>query len=243
VSPKIRYFTEPSGCEHGRKLLRGVRARTRGSPPTGRRPAVPTMESPADEPERPSGTIPPAPPVDPMPTVQVPGGIQWVPRRSVGSIYLFAALVGAIVLPLTNLLVATVFAAGGGSGHSLGAPPLPWIWVVVGSLAFIVAGSVTSAVFDVRRVGVESAGVHFASTLETWFVPWTAFRRPIVDQGRLGATVLYVRDTRSGIRPTWVHLPHDQAAVLAGHPTFPSWPFVSGPAGPAFYRTEGRYRA
>jgi hypothetical protein len=201
------------------------------------------MESDRAETPRPTGIMPPAPPVDPTPTVEVPCGVQWVRRRSVGSVYLFAALVGALVLPLTNLLVATVFAAGGDLGRSVGAPPLPWVWVVVGSLAFVVAGGVTSAFFDVRRLGVEPAGVHFASTLETWFVPWTAFRRPIVDQGRLGATVLYVHDTRSGIRPTWVHLPHDQAEVLAHHPTFSTWPFVGGQAGPAFYRTEGRYRA
>ena len=192
---------------------------------------------------RPVGVLPPLPPLDPMPTTRVPGGIVWVPRRAVGSIYLFAALVGAAVLPLTNLLVASVVTVGGDLGASFGTPPLPWVWVVVGSLAFVVAGGITSAAFDVRRIGIETGGVHFSSTLETWFVPWTAFRRPLVDQGRLGATLLYIRDTPRGLRPTWIHLPHDQAGVLASHPTFVSWPFVSGPGSPSFVRAEGRYHS
>ena len=167
----------------------------------------------------------------------------WVRRRAVGSVYLFAALVGAAVLPLTNLLVASVVIVGGDTGHAVGTPPLPWVWVVVGSLAFVVAGAVTSATFDVRRIGVEPAGVHFASTVERWFVPWTAFRRPLVDQGRLGATVLYVRETRVGVATTTVHLPHDHAAVLASHPTFASWPFVTARHGPPFEQAEGRYHS
>lgn len=195
----------------------------------------------ASEVARPTGILPPLPPVDPMPTTRVPGGIVWVPRRAVGSLYLFAALVGAVILPLTNALVAAASAVGSDLGSGLAAPPLPWVWVVVGSLAFVVAGGVTSAAFDVRRIGIEPEGVHFASTLETWFVPWTAFRRPVVDQGWLGATIVYVRGTRRGVRATWIHLPHDQAAVLASHPTFPSWPFVSGSGGPSFERVEGRY--
>jgi hypothetical protein len=200
------------------------------------------VASVAPEASRPVGVIPPLPPLDPMPTTRVPGGIVWVPRRAVGSIYLFAAVVGAAVLPLTNLLVASVVQVGGHLGSSLSTPPLPWIWVVVGSLAFLVAGGITSAAFDVRRIGVEPGGVHFASTIETWFVPWTAFRRPVVDQGRLGATVVYVRDGRDGPKTTWVHLPHDQLAVLASHPTFASWPFVSGGGRvPGFERIEGRY--
>jgi hypothetical protein len=204
----------------------------------------PTMASAASEPSRPVGVIPPLPPLDPNPTTRVPGGIAWVPRRAVGSVYLFAAIVGAAVLPLTNLLVATVVAVGGDFGSSLRTPPLPWIWVVVGSFAFLVAGGITSVAFDVRKIGIEPAGVHFASTLETWFVPWTAFRRPVVDQGRLGATVVYVRDGRSGLRTTWIHLPHDQVAVLASHPTFGSWPFVSGGGRvPGFERIEGRYHS
>ncbi|MFI5415532.1 MAG: hypothetical protein ACHQ16_07790 [Candidatus Lutacidiplasmatales archaeon] len=192
---------------------------------------------------RPVGVIPPLPPLDPMPTTRVPGGVVWVPRRTVGSIYLFAALVGATVLPLTNLVVASVVTVGGVVGDPVGTPPLPWIWVVVGSFAFIVAGGITSAAFDVRKIGFEASGVHFASTLETWFVPWTAFRRPVVDQGWLGATLLYVRETPSGVRTTWIHLPHDQAAALASHPTFPSWPFVANSRGPSFERAEGRYHA
>ncbi|MCI4321232.1 MAG: hypothetical protein L3K05_02865, partial [Thermoplasmata archaeon] len=116
---------------------------------------------------RPVGVIPPLPPLDPMPTTRVPGGVVWVPRRTVGSIYLFAALVGATVLPLTNLVVASVVTVGGVVGDPVGTPPLPWIWVVVGSFAFIVAGGITSAAFDVRKIGFEASGVHFASTLET----------------------------------------------------------------------------
>ncbi|MCI4326655.1 MAG: hypothetical protein L3K16_03345 [Thermoplasmata archaeon] len=191
---------------------------------------------------RPTGILPPLPPLDPNPTTRVPGGIVWVRRQAVGSIYLFAAVVGACVLPLTNLVVAATVAVGGDIGHALQTPPLPWIWVVVGSIAFLIAGGVTSAAFDVRKIGIEPAGVHFSSTLETQFVPWTAFRRPIVDQGRLGATIIYVREGRASPRTTWLHLPHDQAAVLASHPTFSSWPFVSGSGrGPAFEKVEGRY--
>ncbi|MCI4329041.1 MAG: hypothetical protein L3J86_05600, partial [Thermoplasmata archaeon] len=110
------------------------------------------------------GIIPPLPPLDPNPTTRVPGGIAWVPRRAVGSIYLFAAVVGAAILPLTNLLVAAAVTVGGDLGSSANTPPLPWIWVVVGSLAFLVAGGITSAAFDVRRIGIEPGGVHFAST-------------------------------------------------------------------------------
>jgi hypothetical protein len=202
------------------------------------------MANVASDAARPVGVIPPMPPLDPMPTTRVPGGIAWIPRRAVGSIYLFAAVVAACVLPLTNLLVATVVTVGGDLGRSVGAPPLPWIWVVVGSLAFLVAGGITSAAFDVRRIGVDPGGVHFASTLETWFVPWTAFRRPVVDQGWLGATIVYVRDGRRGPRTTWIHLPHDQAAILVSHPTFASWPYVSGTGRvPGFERVEGRYRS
>jgi hypothetical protein len=202
------------------------------------------MANVASEAARPVGVIPPLPPLDPMPTTRVPGGIVWVRRRAVGSVYLFAAVVGACILPLTNLLVAAVVTVGGDLGSSLAAPPLPWIWVVVGSLAFVVAGGITSAAFDVRRIGIEPEGVHFRSTIETWFVPWTAFRRPIVDQGRLGATIVYVREGRNGPRTTWIHLPHDQAAVLVSHPTFASWPYVSAAGGtPGFERIEGRYHS
>jgi len=203
-----------------------------------------SMSSAVGEAVRPTGVIPPLPPLDPNPTTRIPGGIVWIPRRAVGSIYLFAAVIGAAILPLTNFAVAAVVTVGGDLGHSVQAPPLPWIWVLVGSIAFLVAGGITSAAVDVRKIGIEPGGVHFSSTLETQFVPWTAFRRPIVDQGRLGATIIYVRDGRRGLRTSWMHLPHDQAAVLASHPTFPAWPFVSGSRrAPAFDQVEGRYRA
>ncbi len=200
------------------------------------------MASATGESARPTGILPPFPPLEPNPTTRVPGGIVWVRRRAVGSIYLFAAVVGACVLPLTNLAVATAVAVGGDLGHALATPPLPWVWVLVGSIAFLVAGGLTSVAVDVRKIGIDPEGVHFSSTLDTQFVPWSAFRRPIVDQGRLGATVIYVREGRSGPRTSWMHLPHDQAEVLASHPTFRAWPFVSGSGhGPAFEKIEGRY--
>jgi hypothetical protein len=203
-----------------------------------------SMASAMGEAARPTGVIPPLPPLDPNPTTRVPGGIVWIPRRAVGSIYLFAAVIGACILPLTNLAVATAVAVGQDVGHAIQTPPLPWVWVLVGSIAFLVAGGLTSAAVDVRKIGIEPGGVHFSSTLETQFVPWTAFRRPIVDQGRLGATIIYVREGRRGLRTSWMHLPHDQALVLASHPTFASWPFVSGAGrAPAFDKVEGRYHA
>jgi len=86
-----------------------------------------SMSSAVGEAVRPTGVIPPLPPLDPNPTTRIPGGIVWIPRRAVGSIYLFAAVIGAAILPLTNFAVAAVVTVGGDLGHSVQAPPLPWI--------------------------------------------------------------------------------------------------------------------
>ena len=111
--------------------------------------------------------------------------------------------------------------SGGDLGNALATPPLPWVWVLVGFDRVPRRGRPHER--GVRRPKDRHrprGGVHFSSTLDTQFVPWTAFRRPMVDQGRLGATVIYVREGRSGPRTSWMHLPHDQAEVLASHPTF-----------------------